>query len=305
MNSALTLPRLMLLVSACLLPGMLHFTMEWGLIVPVQLLWCCSCCAFVEWLCNQWLKLHTAPLSNFSWLVTGMLLAKSLPPFTPAPYCLGAAFIAVGLVKYGAGGLGKNRLNPAMVALAVMALCFYQPLHQSGEMNASYIRTLPWQEVLLHFFSTSLPSLPDGMSSATPLTRGNSAGAYSWSWLSFAFGGLILARLKIIRLEIPVAILLSYVTFELLMGHSLWQACQRFGLGGLVFAAFFIATDPVTSPLSQLGRWIYGGLIGAIVSLARCNGLYPDGIAFAILAGNLITPHLDQWLWRWQNRQTA
>jgi electron transport complex protein RnfD len=302
MKKAITTPVIMLTVCAALAPGLIQYAYEFGLIVLLQIVWTCFCCFCIEFAAA---KVSQTPyqksIGNFTWLLTGLLIARSLPVFSPAIYFFLASFIAIAIVKYGAGGMGKNKLNPAMAGLAVVAICFYQQLHLAGELTPAITSALNLKDTLVHFFSMQAYAPLDAMSFATPLTRHfSAANSRSYSWLAFTAGGLFLYYRKIIRIEIPLSIFIAYLSCELFYGYDVSCGLERFCFGGLIFAAFFIATDPVTSPISQLGRIIYGAAIGTAISLIRNNGLYPDGIVFAVLLGNLLTPHIDRWVWKYK-----
>lgn len=102
-----------------------------------------------------------------------------------------------------------------------------------------------------------------------------------------------LALLRVIRLEIPLAMMASSVLLCIVSGHTLPESLHSLTMGGYLFAAFFIATDPVTSPDTRCGRVLFGLAIGLVTELVREYGLYADGICFAVLAGNLLVPQLD------------
>lgn len=301
MTKPSTLPAIMLAVCCALIPGLLQSFYAYGWIIPIQISWCIVSCLALE---SLGAKLNKKPIRdaiyNWTWLVTALLIAKSLPVFSPAPYFMLASAIAIIAVKYGAGGLGKNQLNPAMAGLAVVAICFYQQIHPVGDISNQLTRELAAETVWSYFFSWQGFTPPDAISYATPLAR--QVAEYQtesdYTWIGFGLGGMALYLLRVIRIEIPLSIFSAYFMLELAMGRTPWECLERSCYGGLVFAAFFIATDPVTSPITTKGRIIYGSLIGAIVSLTRANGLYPDGIVFGVLSANLATPHIDQWMWR-------
>lgn len=292
-------PSIMLGVSAATIPGLIQLTSLHGPIFLVQIIFCVLICLALELLCLTLSKQNTAQIANFTWLVTGILLAISIPLGTTFQLCFAAAFVAIVIIKFGAGGTGKNTLNPAMAGLGFLAICFYNQIHPLGEMPFSITHDLSLKKALEHFFSFRGFSIPDAIISATPLSlKSGEKLATNFSCLGFVLGGIFLAWQKLIRIEIPIFIAISYLVVDMMCGNCLNDAVIRLSFGGLIFASFFIATDPVTSPITQHGRIIYAVVIGTIVALSRNNGLYPDGIVFAVLAANLMVPHLDRLIWK-------
>lgn len=291
-----TLTGIMLAVALALLPGTWQHAQYYGEVVWLQAGFCIVITLLLEGLC---LRLNGSPLkphlSNLSWLVCGLLLARALPLMTPFWLLTLASFTAVAIAKYGCGGLGKNRLNPVMVGLGLVSICFYQLLPANAAALQPWTSSLSLSEALAlqtQFSTNALAT--DGATAATPLATDHLNQPAPWQlWSGYLAGGLILAWMRVIRLEIPLAMLASTSTLCYLQGHGLQEALHNLTLGGLIFAAFFIATDPVTSPDSCCGRILFGALIGAITELVRSFGLYVDGLCFAILAANLLVPQIN------------
>lgn len=291
-----TLTGIMLAVSLALLPGTWQHAQYYGDAVWLQAGFCILITLLMETLC---LRLNGCPLQkhlgNLSWLVCGLLLARALPLMTPFWLLTLASFTAVAITKYGCGGLGKNRLNPVMVGLGLVSICFYQLLPANTAALQPWISNLSLTDALAlqtQFDTTRLTA--DGATAATPLAGDHLNQPAPWQlWSGYLASGLVLAFMRVIRLEIPLAMLASTSTLCYLQGHGLQEALHNLTLGGLIFAAFFIATDPVTSPDSRFGRILFGVLIGAITELVRSFGLYVDGLCFAILAANLLVPQIN------------
>ena len=226
------------------------------------------------------------PITIFdnSALVTGLILAVNLPASVPwyIPV-LGSAF-AIIIVKMLFGGLGQNFMNPALGAR-----CF----------------------LLLSFSSIVADYTVDGYSSATPLAElaagnavnvfdmllGNTSGVIGNSVLALFVGGLILWAMGGITIEIPAAVLISFSVFIALFGgHGLDPAYILIHLagGGIVMGAFFMATDPVTSPVTSMGQIIYGAAIGILAGVFRVFGSAADSVSYAIIMGNLLTPLIEE-----------
>jgi Na+-translocating ferredoxin:NAD+ oxidoreductase subunit D len=232
-------------------------------------------------------------------LVTAALIALALPPTVPPSIVLIAVAGGLLLGKHVYGGLGGNPFNPAMVGYALVLVSFPREL-------------AAWP------VPSGVPAL-DAVVGATPLERfmhrggltvddvwhasagfGQVAG-FGWEWINLAYlvGGVWLIARRIADWRIPVALLVSLgslaaLTYDGGSSASLGSPSFHWFSGGTMLAAFFVATDPVSSPTSRRGRILFGILIGALVFLVRALGAYPDGVAFAILLGNAAAPMLDQ-----------
>lgn len=253
-------------------------------------------------------------LRDRSAVLTGVLLALSIPPWLPGWMTWVGASLAIVIGKQIYGGLGQNPFNPAMVGYAFLMLAFPHDM------------TL-WPGTLMDLPSASLglgnawtflfqdgSALVDGLSRATPLTtrheswRGINSlpvhwglGAWGWMLLNAAYlcGGLWLIHRKVADLRIALGLILGLVAGSLILtimgSASLSSLLETLFMGSTMLGAFFIATDPVTAPASPRGRWIYGVTIGLLVLLIRRYGNYPDGMAFAILIMNFAVPTIDRY----------
>ena len=236
-------------------------------------------------------KLRDLLEDNSNW-ITCILIAIALPPGMPIWVIFVAITSGLGLGKYAYGGMGQNIFNPAMVGYVVVLISF--PEHLAV-----------W------------PALVDGLTSATPLEllKYNAGltldelsstphfGAFAglgWEWINAAYlaGGLALVFLRIISWHIPLAmlgavLLLSIIFYDMGSSQSLGSPAMHFFSGGMMLGAFFIATDPVTAPATVRGKVIFGLITGVLVFVIRSWGVYPDGIAFAVLLANLCAPFID------------
>lgn len=260
-------------------------------------------------------------ISDGSTLVTAALLAFSMPPLAPWWLIVSAMAFAILLAKHLYGGLGMNPFNPAMVGYAVLLISF--PATMTQWLPASSIAPLQidFAQTLHSILSGQLPATLDVnvLSSASPLaalrsglamrhtmdevlatpTFGNLAGA-GWEWVSLCWllGGIALLALRLIRWQIPVAMLVAMALCAAVMnindpGRYAGVMFHLFS-GATMIGAFYIATDPVTAPSSPRGRLYYGAAIGMLTYVIRSFGYYHDGLAFAILIMNLLTPLIDK-----------
>lgn len=220
-------------------------------------------------------------------LVTGLLLALNLPPGLPLwMAALGSAF-AVVLGKQAFGGLGANPFNPALLGRAFLALSF--PAQMAS-----------WQPLG--------GALADAVSGATPLTLfkleqvetplwrlflGNVGGSLGeTSALAILLGGVFLVWRRVVDWRVPAGTLGTVAVLAALFGQN-----PLFHLlaGGLMLGAFFMATDMVTGPISAAGRWFFGIGVGLLVVVVRLFGDMPEGVSYAILFMNGLTPLINRW----------
>lgn len=252
-------------------------------------------------------------LQDGSAALTGWLLGLCLPSL--APWWIPVVGASLGIIfgKQLYGGLGQNPFNPAMVGYAICIVAF--PLPMTLHWVALPLLdtpvntwTLAWQTILIG--STELPL--DAMTMATPLDLLNQArlglndgdlesslAQQGGIWISglYALGGLALLWRGVIRWHIPASIILSTLLLTLMLIP--WIEPMPLDLqllsGSLMLGAFFIATDPSSSPISARAQWVYGAGIGFWLVVIRTWGGYPDGFAFAVLLMNLAVPLLDYW----------
>ncbi len=289
-------PALMLAVAIALMPGMVLQGLQFGPAVWLQVGICLIAALLAELAAAFYRQVGLVKtLADCSWVPTGLLLGLSLAPLTPVYLDLLATIVAINLIKHGAGGMGQNRINPAMGGLMVVALAFPTLLYPAPSAHAPWLAQVDlaqaWQAILrigprLHF---------DAMASATPLANHYQGGfSVHWSVFGYLLGGLALAALRVIRLEIPLMLLASCALTCVALGESWADSLTELLYGGLMLAAFFIATDPVTSPVTFKGRLVYAALIGALIGTVRRFGLYPDGICIAVVLCNLLVVDIDR-----------
>jgi electron transport complex protein RnfD len=238
-----------------------------------------------------------AALRDGSVLVTAALLALAVPPLLPWwLLAFGTAF-AVLIGKHAYGGLGQNPFNPAMVGYAVLLVSF--PL----EMTRWPLPGPEWDALT---GATALDALRTGLRQGYTMQEVRAGaefgrlGAAGSEWVNLAAlaGGAYLLGRRIIRWQIPVAMLAGLAVPAALAhgldpgGHA--GAAFHLASGATMLGAFFIATDPVSAATSDRGRLLYGAGIGLVTWIIRSWGGYPDGVAFAVLLMNLTVPLLDR-----------
>jgi electron transport complex protein RnfD len=318
LHSEKTVSQQMLQVLQALCPAILLSVVCFGVAVLIQLGLAIVTALVAE--CGVfWLRKRplTSGLSDLSATVTAVLLALSLPVSAPWWLSVNGTLFALLVGKHIYGGLGYNPFNPAMVGYAFLLISFPQPMTAWLAFDAPTLTLLEtWQWI----FTEQLPihTTFDALTRATPLDTlktqlrlqqslshihslpvfGWLAGkSYQWIALAYLGGGLWLLKRKVIGWQIPTAVLAS---LSLLASLGFMYDAEKFSspllhifAGSTLLGAFFIATDPVTAATSQIGRLIYGGLIGVLLYCIRTWGGYPDGMAFAVLLANLTVPTLD------------
>ena len=235
-------------------------------------------------------------VADLSGVVTGVILALSLPWSAPWYVALIGAGVAIGIGKVVFGGLGQNLFNPAMVGRAFVMLCFSKALG-AGKYVAG-AGTAVAQAVTR---ATPMTAMKEGEPAGLlDLFVGNTNGSLGEvSALACIVGGLYLCLRRTASWEIPVGTILVVAVVAIAMdlagsGTSFTAGHHLLG-GALLFGAFFIATDPVTSPLTPKGKWIFGAGLGALVMLIRCLSNYPEGVMFAVLLMNAAVPLINRW----------
>ncbi|MDR3353001.1 MAG: RnfABCDGE type electron transport complex subunit D [Zoogloeaceae bacterium] len=313
-----SIARVMRQVCVALLPGIFVFIWQIGLALLVQILVASVAALVFEALA---LRLRGRPVRPFvtdgSALVTAWLVALTFPPLSPWWLTVTGVFLAIVIAKQVYGGLGQNPFNPAMVAFAGCIVAFPAFMSQWPSLGLSL--SLAEQIEIIFGFSPRL----DALSGATPLSAikatlkmesfyasiqellgsQNLFGMFAgrgWEWVSTAYlaGGLFLLYRRVITWHVPVAFLLTLS----LLACVFWVhdpsrfASPLFHLfsGGVMLGAFFIATDPVSGCATPRGKLFFGCGVGVLAYLIRVFGVFPDGIAFAVLLMNIAAPMLDR-----------
>ncbi|MDO6564297.1 electron transport complex subunit RsxD [Amphritea sp. 1_MG-2023] len=311
----------MLTVLMATLPGLAAMTFFFGWGTLIQVLWGSLLAIALEALS---VKLRRRPVSfyltDYSALVTAVLLGLALPPFAPWWVMAVGISVAIIIAKQLYGGMGSNPFNPAMVAYALLLVSF--PI-QMTSWTAPFVMlgdgwsVLSLGETLSAIFATPSTAV-DAHTMATPLDimrhRGgftteemwvndallaNGIGAWHAVSAAYFMGGVFLLYKKIFTWHAPVAMLTSLTVlstlFFLLMPDQYPDPFFHLTTGATMLGAFFIATDPVTSATSNKGKLWFGIGIGILVFVIRTWGNYPDAVAFAVLLMNLCAPFIDQY----------
>ena len=282
-KGTMTTAGMMRMMLLALLPAEIFGVLHFGPRVLLHLLICIVTCTLTEFTYEAF-RDKPLTVTDGSAMVTGVLLALMLP--VNAPLWLGAlgGIFAIGVVKLPFGGLGKNRLNPALSGYCLLFLAFpkYMKDYSFGSFGSQ----------------TLLGQLLSGQTvDPYPMLWGNTNGSIGTvSAAMLLLGAVLLLAFGIIHLRIPAAIGISFlITLFLGAGKGfdqLYFTTQFLG-GGLILGAFFVATDCVTSPITRKGQIWYGVLIGVMTAALRLAGI-EEGMVYAILVSNLCVPFIEQ-----------
>jgi electron transport complex protein RnfD len=267
-----------------------------------------SCLAAEALFCGMSKKRSTLP--DWSAAITGVLLGLTLPPAMPLWMAAVGGFVAIALGKALFGGLGFNVFNPALVGRAFLQAAFPQAI---TTWSPVFAEGRFWKPFSSTFAAPLMKPVADGFSGATPLAalkfEGQAANATDLLLGSVAgstgetcavlilAAGVLLAAKRMLDWRIPAGILgTAAVLSAALHAANPAYPSAAFTLfsGGLMLGAVFMATDMVTSPVTDAGTWLYAVLIGAVVVVIRVWGGLPEGVMYAILLGNAAAPGFDR-----------
>lgn len=321
-HSMFTVSRTMVAVMVCMAPATGFGLVQFGW--PALFLFLVTVMAAVlfEALCVAVAGLPVwRSVSDGSAILTGWLVAMTLPPWAPWWIGLVGAGLAIVLGKHVFGGLGQNLFNPAMVARAILLIAL--PVHMTQwptpmglEAGPGLVESLEITfgrgvtEIDALSGASTLAVVQSGLDAGRPISLiladvdlaaqfyGRVSGSLGeTSAMLLLGGGLCLVLLRIITPVIPIAVLGSLFFLSgmawLLDPESFAPPLFHLVSGSVMMCAFFIATDYVTSPVTGMGKAIYGIGIGTLIFVIRTFGSFPEGVAFAVLLMNACTPLID------------
>ena len=266
---------------------------RWHAVLQVAV--CVASCAAADALFAR-LRGRELPLADGSALVTGMILGLSLPWSAPVYVGVVGSFVAIGVGKAAFGGLGQNIFNPAMVGRAFVMISFASVLGATAYVRPDGPLAIVTRATPLTMAKEAAGELPG----LWPLFVGNVNGSLGeTSALACLLGGLYLCWRRAAAWQIPVSMIVSAAAVagiaNLIDPDTPLTVLHHLAGGSLLFGAVFIATDPVTSPLSIRGRVLFGAGIGALVIFIRIFSNYPEGVVFAVLLMNAVVPLINRW----------
>ncbi len=296
----------MLDVVIALLPALLVSFLFYGwselLVIAVSAVSCVG----LEWLIARFVMKRPELFSGSSALVTGLLLAMNLPTTSPWWMIVVGAVVAIGIAKMSFGGLGQNIFNPAITARVFLLISFPVQMTNwamptSGFIAADAVSGATPLGIIKEGIKSGLP-IPEiletnGLSAVSILRDiGGSGGEISAVALLVGFVYLLIR--KVVKPWIPLSIICTIAVISLIF-HGIdpdrfTGVAFNLVTGGVLLGAFFMATDYVTSPVSNWGGVVFGVGIGLIVMMIRYFGSYPEGMSFAILIMNCFVPLINR-----------
>ena len=311
-KSGESVEKIMWTVVGCLVPPLILSIFIFGLQSLIITLISVTSCVATEAI-SQKLLHRPITIRDGSAVITGLLLAYIIPPGVPYWMPILGAVMAIYVAKHLLGGIGFNIFNPALIGRAFMVATF--PV----AMTSAWLPPIRDASILKYMG----PGI-DAVSTATPLyvlkhygigavieKFGSMSTIYTeffigWrpgcigetSALLLLLGGLYLIYRKYITWHIPVSVIVSIGFFTWIFGGEKFftgNPLLAVLSGGVMLGAFFMATDYVTSPSQSTGKLVFGVGVGALTVLIRLKGGYPEGVCYAILLMNSLTPAFDSW----------
>lgn len=269
-------------VCIAMLPATAFGVFQFGFHALLVLIVTVAACVLSEYVFQKMMKLPLT-VSDMSAVVTGMILALNMPANIPLWIPALGGIFAIIVVKQLYGGIGQNFMNPALAGRCFLLISF------AGKMSDFAM---------------------DGWTGATPLAQlkagetvdvaamfiGKIPGTIGEvSVIALLIGGIYLAVKKVISLRIPVTYILTVAVFAFIFGkQDMTYVMAHICGGGLMFGAFFMATDYVTSPITPKGQIVFGVLLGILTGLFRIFGGSAEGVSYAIIISNLLVPLIER-----------
>lgn len=283
-----------IMVDVCIamIPAAAFGIYQFGINALLVILSTVAACVLSEYLYEKLLKKQVTT-GDFSAVVTGLILALNLPANIPLWQAILGAIFAIIVVKQVYGGIGQNWMNPALAARCFLLISF--------------------AKTMTNFSATSLGF--DSMSGATPLAAlksgtffnsyqfdlfdmfmGNIPGTIGEvSVVALLIGAIYMLVKRVITLRIPLTYILTVAIFVFIFGEqSLSYVLAHILGGGLIFGAFFMATDYSSTPATKLGQYVFAIFVGILTGIFRLFGASAEGVSYAIIIGNVVAPLIEK-----------
>ena len=304
--------KIMWRVNLALVPMLLCGIAYFGLNALLISLVSVACCCLFQWLIEKFILKVPSTVCDGSAVVTGLLLAFNVPATADMIWLVAiGALVAIGVGKMTFGGLGKNPFNPALVGRVFMLISFPVQMTTWPTVGKWFPMTLDTttgatplgiiKEGLTHEGATVQSVIADNnLPSLVDILLGHMGGSLGEvSAIAILIGAVYLLCRKVISWHIPVAFIGTAFVFS----GILWlcdptqyiDPVTTILTGGIMLGACFMATDMVTSPMAKSGQLIFGFGCGLLTIIIRNWGAYPEGVSFAILLMNAVTPLINRW----------
>ena len=280
-------------VCIAMIPTLAFGCFQFGLSALIVVIGTVLACVLAEYLYEKIMK-KPITIGDFSAVVTGLILALNMPPEIPVWMPILGGVFAIIVVKQLYGGLGQNFMNPALAARCFLLISF------AGSMTR-------FSSVAMKYDSSSTPT-PLAFLKAKGIT--DALGQYDLmnmflgripgtigevSTIALLIGAVYLVVRKVISLRIPLIYIATVAIFVFIFGdHNPTTVLYHIFGGGLIFGAFFMATDYVSSPVTKMGQVYFAIFIGILTGLFRLFGGNAEGVSYAIIIGNIVAPLLEK-----------
>jgi electron transport complex protein RnfD len=275
-------------VVIALVPAFAAGIIYFGINTAIITLICIASCVATEAVLQKYVMKRQVTVTDWSAVVTGILLAFNMPVSAPWWLAVIGSVFAIGIVKQCFGGIGQNFINPALAARAFLLASWPTRMTSSAFITDSATTATPLG-LLKEGGEAAAASLPSYMD----LFMGNVAGSIGEvSALAILLGGVYLIVRQVISWRIPVIFIGTVMILTLAAGQDPLYHTMA---GGLMLGAFFMATDYSSSPVTVKGQIIYAVGCGVITSVIRLWGGYPEGVSYSILLMNVATPLIERY----------
>lgn len=285
-RNKITTQSIMFDVAIAMIPASVYGVWQFGMHALLVLIATVVACVLSEYVYEKLMK-KPITISDGSAVVTGMILALNMPPQIPLWMpCLGGVF-AIIVVKQLYGGLGQNWMNPALAARCFLLISF------AGKMTTF---TEPFSDAVAS--ATPLAQLKAGETvDVMAMLVGRIPGTIGEvSVIALLIGAAYLVWRRVISLRIPLTYIATVAVFAAIYsGFDMYYVAAHICGGGLIFGAFFMATDYVTSPITPKGQYVFGICLGLLTALFRIFGGSAEGVSYAIIFCNILTPLIEKY----------
>ena len=291
-RSSASTQRIMLDVVLALLPAAVAGIIIFGLRSLLILAVTTASAVAAEFVFNLIVKKEQT-IKDLSAVVTGLLLALNVRADAPVWQCIIGSVFAIVVVKCFFGGLGCNFANPAITGRIFMMICFAETIGKGAQLVAGADGTVD-----LVTSATPLEIMQKGetLPSLLDMFLGRYSGAIGETCtIALLIGFIYLVVRRVINFEIPLVLVGTVFVLSLIIDNSFSVALYHVLSGGLVLGAVFMATDYVTTPITRSGKMVFAFGVGLITYLIRRFGAYTEGVSFAILFMNILSPYIEKW----------
>ena len=288
-HSSSSTSRIMLDVIIALLPTAIAGVVIFGLQSLIVIVSCVLASVLSEFIYNIIVKKEQT-VTDLSAVVTGLILALNLRADTPVWQCVLGSVFAIIVAKCLFGGLGCNFANPAITGRIFMLMCFSSTVGGGAAVKVmDAVSSATPLELMGAEDIVGLPSLSDMFLGIRAGAIGEVCGA------AILVGFIYLVARRVIHFETPLIYVLTVFVLALIITNDPTIALYHVLAGGLLFASVFMITDYVSTPITRAGKMIFAFGCGIITVLIRFFGTYPEGVSFAILFMNILSPYIEKW----------